>query len=74
MIAFTKADAASVIAAARHIEHSGPAAARTSASALAVVLRLVRPDHRRTVALAILELAMRDAQTPLTPANHGRPL
>lgn len=73
MIGFTQAQASMVVATARHIEQDGPPAARIAARMLALVLRFIRPDQRRAVALAIAEIALRDARTAPTAANGSTP-
>jgi hypothetical protein len=73
MIAFTQAQARAVVTAARHIEHAGPAILTIAARALAAGLALTPVQHRRTVALAVAEIALRDARPTGQPANTRSP-
>lgn len=58
---FTPGQAEAVLAAAHHIDTHGPPLLQAVTDQLALALTAVRPDQRRTVALAAVEIALRDA-------------
>lgn len=61
-----------IVATARHIETAGPPVLRIAAGLLASGLRFVALHHRRTVALAIAELALRDVSRGTPRAANSR--
>lgn len=67
---FTPGQASAVLAAAHHIETQGPPLLQQVSDQLALALSAVRPDQRRTVALATIEIALRDAPA-MTPTRSA---
>lgn len=67
MIGFSPRQASAVLDAAHEIERSGPPLLQMTSRWLGIALRLVPLHHRRTVALAVAEIAMRHS----TPASRS---
>jgi predicted DNA-binding transcriptional regulator YafY len=72
-IGFTQAQATAVIATGRWIEQSGPRLLQLAAGLTAAGLALVPLHHRRLVATAVAELALRRVAPPAAAANQETP-
>jgi hypothetical protein len=73
MITMQRADARAILDTAHEIERTGPWMLRAAAAFLGSALRRLPAERRRTVAAAVSELAMRDAQRqPPKPANDTK--
>lgn len=72
-ISFTQAQATAVTETGRWIEQSGPRLLQMAASLTAAGLALVPLRHRRLVAMAVAELALRRLAPPHTAANQETP-